>query len=95
MYPKAVQDLCGRRIRSLACGYVTVSPVSGTSAPALGMLDTHRRCPVPRGLLSSTGVSGAPNSRVWRGGTLLRARGVGRSLDLPLQKVTEGFTFQS
>lgn len=26
MYPKAVQDLCGWRIRSLACGYVTVSP---------------------------------------------------------------------
>lgn len=24
MYPKAVQDLCGWRIRSLACGYVTV-----------------------------------------------------------------------
>ncbi|XP_057553754.1 protein RCC2 isoform X3 [Hippopotamus amphibius kiboko] len=26
MYPKAVQDLCGWRIRSLACGYVAVSP---------------------------------------------------------------------
>lgn len=34
MYPKAVQDLCGWRIRSLACGYVTMSPVSGMSVPA-------------------------------------------------------------
>lgn len=55
MYPKAVQDLCGWRIRSLACGYVTVSPVSGTSAPALGVVDTPRWCPVPRGLHSSIG----------------------------------------
>ena len=81
MYPKAVQDLCGWRIRSLAYGYVTMSPVSRMSAPALGMLDTARRCPVPGGLHSSIGVSGAPNSRVWRGRTLLRAEGVGRSSD--------------
>lgn len=35
MYPKAVQDLCGWRIRSLACGYVAGPLVCARLPPAL------------------------------------------------------------
>lgn len=40
MYPKAVQDLCGWRIRSLACGYVAVCPREPEGCPLPGVWDT-------------------------------------------------------
>lgn len=47
MYPKTVQDLCGWRIRSLACGYVAVSGGEQDCPPPGGV--APQRCLFPGG----------------------------------------------
>lgn len=81
MYPKAVQDLCGWRIRSLACGYVAVSPgerdVCPLPVPFLGPEDTVGRAPLP--LSPPVPQSGHQTHQGSGREGLFQAPGVGRS----------------
>ena len=80
MYPKAVQDLCGWRIRSLACGYVAVSPGERGRLSPCPACWTH-----PGGALSLEGSTLPMGRRAHQilesggGGAVLGAKGVGRS----------------
>lgn len=94
MYPKAVQDLCGWRIRSLACGYVAVSPGEQDWPRACR---THRRRLVPGAFCCPDSRAPVSDPEARRPGTAcpgVAGPAVGGSLHCPRGSHCEGFVLR-